>query len=127
MTPIRDARLRPLWIGGALAVLAYSISADTAARAADPEYIGTWGRDAAHCTVGQDLAGAPLIVTPMGYDQHEAHCIFTSVWRGRGVWKVSALCAVDGGRQADAFTMRIDGNMLTIARGPSEQQLQRCE
>ncbi|MFN3868957.1 MAG: hypothetical protein ACK4MF_07830 [Hyphomicrobiaceae bacterium] len=98
----------------------------TVAAAAEPAYAGTWGIDAAQCKVPQDRQGAPMIVTAKGYDQHEAHCTFTSVKRSGQGWAVAAECSVESDKQKDAFTLSVVGDTLTIAHGKQKQKLKRC-
>ena len=47
-------------------LLALLCAANAPARAADAEYIGTWGNDAAHCAIPQDQEGAPCVFGPGG-------------------------------------------------------------
>jgi hypothetical protein len=42
-------------------------------------YVGTWGTNAAQCRVDQSRQNAPLVLGRSRYDQHEAHCTFSSV------------------------------------------------
>ncbi len=96
------------------------------ALAAEPAYVGTWGVSAAQCKVPQDRQGAPMIVTAKGYDQHEAHCTFASVKRSGDGWKVKAACSVEGDKQSDAFTLKVDGDVMTIRHGSSARAYKRC-
>ncbi|MBU2581816.1 MAG: hypothetical protein KJ622_08870 [Alphaproteobacteria bacterium] len=103
------------------------ISANNFALAAEPAYVGTWGTDAAQCSVPQDQQGAPMAISAAGYDQHEAHCEFKTVSGQAPTWKVSALCSVEGDRQEAAFTLTVDGNQLMVADAYGSQTLMKCE
>ncbi len=96
------------------------------AQAAAPGYVGTWGVDANQCQKAQDAPGAPIVFTANGYDQHEAHCTFTSIAPSANGWKINANCTVEGTMQTDAFTLETDDDELIITRGESMLRLKRC-
>jgi hypothetical protein len=103
-----------------------ALIAGAPANAAQPAYVGTWGKTAAQCKVPQELANAPMILKAKGYDQHEAHCTFTSVKKSAQVWKVAAACSVQGDKQKDAFTLKVASNKLTMSRGKAASTFVRC-
>lgn len=109
-----------------IAIFTVALALATAVSAAEPAYVGTWGRDAAQCKVPQDREGAPTILAARRYDSHEAHCAFNSVKKSAGAWKVNARCSVEGDRQTDTFTLRVSGDTLTMTRGKTSQTLIRC-
>lgn len=94
-------------------LLALLCAANAPARAADAEYIGTWGDDAAHCAIPQDLEGAPYIFGPGGYGQHEAHCTFEKITPKGSMWSLAAACPVEGDTQPQDFTLSVSGGKLT--------------
>jgi hypothetical protein len=117
----------PTIILAGFAVCAASWLGISAAHAADAAYTGTWSADLAKCKVPQDQTEAPMIVTKNGYDQHEAHCTFKSVKEaGKGEWKVSGSCSVEGDRQAMDETFTVSGNTLSIGGEGASQDLLRC-
>ena len=99
------------------------------AHAAGPAYVGTWGNDTAQCKVPQEQEGAPLIITAKGYDQHEAHCTFTSVKKKGSAWKVRANCSVEGDSQKDILLLRVTGDVLlfTVGNHKFSNTLTRCK
>ena len=99
------------------------------AHAADPAYVGTWGTDAAQCKVPQEQEGAPMIITAMGYDQHEAHCTFGSVMKKGSAWKARANCSVEGDSQKEILLLRVTGDvlLLTVGNRKSSNTLTRCK
>lgn len=112
--------------GSLLVALALAVPANTA-QAAGASFTGTWSADLAKCKTPQDDREAPMIVTKSGYDQHEAHCTFKSVKEvGKGEWKVSGTCSVEGDRQAMDETFTVSGNTLSIGGEGTSQDLLRC-
>lgn len=110
-------------IGTALMVAAMTAPA----LAADPQFVGTWGKDKAQCKLAQEVAGAPVIFTAKGYDRHETHCAFTSIKpSGRGAWKIVADCKVEGSSQKDTFALAVRGATLHWSHGKSSTKLIRC-
>jgi len=99
---------------GCVLVLAVAGAAFEPAAAQSPAYVGTWAVKAAHCRLGQDKQNAPLIMRRRGYDQHEAHCRFTSVRQQGAGWRVQASCSVEGDKQKHAFTLSVAGSRLTL-------------
>ena len=99
------------------------------ARAADPAYVGTWGTNAAQCKVPQDQEGAPMIITAKGYDQHEAHCAFSSVKKKGQRWKIAAKCSVEGDSQKNILLLGVTGDVLlfTVGNHKSSNTLTRCK
>ena len=96
------------------------------ALAAEPAYVGTWGVSAAQCKIPQDRQGAPMVMRAKGYDQHEAHCNFTSVKKTGAAWKVAAACSVEGDKQRDAFTLKVVDDTLTLTRDGIARTYKRC-
>ena len=96
------------------------------ALAQTPAYVGTWASDPAQCRVGQEEENAPMIVRRDGYDQHEAHCRFTSIAPKGATWSVKARCTVEGNSVNLDLTLAVSGDRLTVRdeRGPSTYQ--RC-
>lgn len=112
---------------GAAALAAAGATAEAApAGSANPGYIGTWSADPAKCKLSQDVQGAPMILRRKRYDQHEAHCAFKSVRRSSNAWWVSALCQVEGSKQTDRFTLRLNGDTLIMAHGKNAISMKRC-
>lgn len=105
---------------------AMALSVAWPAHAANPAYVGTWGISAAQCRLGQDVQGAPLVMRAKGFDQHEAHCAFTSVKRSGNGWNVRAACAVEGDKQAHRYTLKVAGDVLTMTQGGVSRSYQRC-
>jgi hypothetical protein len=111
--------------GMALAAAAALFS--TAAQAQSPAYVGTWASNPLQCVIDQSLQAAPLILSAKRYDQHEAHCDFTSVKKIAGnAWRARARCSVEGDRSRSVMTMAVKGNMLTIRDGGIARTLMRC-
>jgi hypothetical protein len=100
--------------------------AATPALARSPAYVGTWASEPAQCRVGQEEQNAPMIMRRDGYDQHEAHCKFTSVSPKGAAWRVRARCVAEGNKTTINLTLAVTGNRLTVRdeRGPSTYQ--RC-
>ncbi len=98
-----------------------------AAAAASSGFAGTWGDDAAQCAVAQDEQNAPMILTEKGFDQHEAHCAFTSVEAVEKSWKVAAKCSVEGDEQSTEFTLSVDGDKLTMGDEGGTHDMMRCK
>jgi hypothetical protein len=109
-----------------LAFVALTVIATTTADAAGPAYVGTWGVSAAQCQVPQDQQGAPMIVTRKGYDQNETHCKFTSVRKSGDVWRIAAMCSVQGDRQKHAFALKSDGATLIMTEKQRPRAFIRC-
>jgi|GEM_PF-3254855 len=111
----------------AVASIAEPIASSDTAKPAAISFAGTWGSDAAQCAVPQDMQGAPMILTEVGYDQHEAHCSFTKVTpSGDGQWKVEGTCSVEGDEQTMAWDMSVAGDTLSISEGGYTNALKRC-
>ena len=77
-------------------------------------YVGKWASKPDQCQVDQSLENAPLIVAQRRFDQYETHCEFTSVQPERASWRVQARCSLQGDRTTLRFTLRVEGNQLTI-------------
>lgn len=107
-------------------VVAALFAASGATVAAEPAYVGTWGVDAAQCRKPQDVQGAPMIVRRDGYDQHEAHCAFTSVKNAGSGWSVVAACSVEGDKQRHTFKLAVAGGRLVMDEGGSVSRFIRC-
>ncbi len=98
-----------------------------AARAGDAAYTGTWGTNAAHCAIPQDQEGAPYVINPRGYDQHEAHCTFTRIAPKGGAWTIAAECTVEGDTQPQDITLTVSGGKLTWTDLTGTTQMVRCK
>ena len=99
------------------------------AQAADPTYVGTWGIDAAQCKVPQEQEGAPMIITANGYDQHEAHCTFTSAKTEGLLSIIAADCSVEGDSQNVSLELEVTGDVLILGRSTTKaaRKLVRCK
>ena len=110
----------------ALAVLVLMGAASGMAAAPGPGYAGTWAAKRGHCRFGQ-TSGAPADLGRNRYDQHEAHCTFTSVRApGAGRWRVKARCSVEGDTQSHDFALMVTGNTLTVQDKQGTRVLRRC-
>lgn len=90
-------------------------------------YVGTWGTNAAQCRVDQSRQNAPLVLGRSRYDQHEAHCTFSSVRKtGASSWQIGARCSVEGDRQSHTFNISVEGNSLMLADRYGSRRLVRC-
>jgi hypothetical protein len=57
------------------------------------------------------------------YDQHEAHCTFTSVAEtAPNAWRIEGACSVEGDEQQATWDLTVDGDTMTD--GP--QRYVRC-
>ena len=102
------------WAATAICALAAGFAMAGAARSESLPFIGKWATQPRQCSLPQDDENAPMIVTPKGYDRHEAHCKFTSV-RKRGTgWAVKESCAVEGDEQTVDETWTVANGHLTI-------------
>lgn len=98
----------------------------TTAQAADPTFVGTWGKDAAQCAISQEVQGAPIIYSKNGYDQHEAHCSFKTITGDGNKWNITAVCSVEGDEQTDKFSIVVKENTLTTINEVGSYALIRC-
>jgi len=107
---------------------AVTMLASGEALAQTPSYVGKWASNPVQCLLDQSVMGAPMILASKRYDQHEAHCIFTSVKKtGKASWQVRSRCTVEGSRAANNFTLAVDGNNLTMREaGGGARTLIRC-
>lgn len=106
----------------AVPLVAFAGSAQAA-----PAYVGTWASSPAQCKLGQSAENAPVVMKPKGYDQHEAHCTFTSViTTARDTWRVKGTCTVEGDKQSLSMTLSVKGDVLTM-RDTGIRRLQRCK
>ncbi len=96
------------------------------ASAQAPAYVGTWGQNQAQCRVDQSLEGAPMIMKRDRYDQHETHCVFTSVRKQGARWAVRSRCDVQGDRQNANFTLSVTDDRLTMRDERGARTFQRC-
>lgn len=88
-----------------------------------PAFVGTWAADAAGCAVLQEQMGAPHVFAADRYDQHEAHCTFTTVNQtGPNAWHIEGACSVEGDEQQASWDLIVDGDTMTD--GP--QRYVRC-
>ncbi len=108
-------------------LLVFYSAATPSVRAADAAYTGTWGTNAAHCEIPQDQEGAPYVIRPRGYDQHEAHCTFTRITPKSGAWTIEAECTVEGDTQPQEFTLSVSGGKLTWTDATGTTQMIRCK
>ena len=109
-----------------LLLAATMLLATTPTLAAEPAYVGTWGVSAKQCKIRQDLQGAPMVIRPKGYDQHEAHCDFKTVKKTGAAWNVVAACSVEGDQQKDAFTLKVVDDTLILTQGKIARTYRRC-
>jgi hypothetical protein len=99
--------------------------AGPASSASVPAYVGTWAADAAGCGVPQEQMGAPHVFAADRYDQHEAHCTFTSANQtAPNAWRIEGACSVEGDEQQATWDLVVDGDSMTMA--PNPQRLVRC-
>lgn len=96
------------------------------ARAQTPAYVGTWGQNQAQCRIDQSLEGAPMVMKRDRYDQHETHCVFTSVRKQGARWAVRSRCDVQGDRQSANFTLSVTEDRLTMRDERGARTFQRC-
>ena len=105
-------------------------SADTPAAATvagEPAYIGTWAEDSAQCSKPQDVQDAPMIMSKDRFDQHEAHCEFTSVSGNGNEWKVTSKCSVEGDEQPYEFGMSVADKNLAMVDDAGSHVYSKCE
>jgi hypothetical protein len=102
-------------------------AADAAPAAGEPAYIGTWADDPAQCSKPQDSDDAPMVITKDRFDQHEAHCEFTSVNGNANEWKVSSKCSVEGDEQVYEFGMSVADKSLAMVDDAGTHIYSRCE
>jgi hypothetical protein len=121
-TPLAQVSLR----SAALSVLTLSAFLAAPALAETAAYVGTWSTDAAQCNTPQEQDGAPMVVAPDRYDQHETHCTFTSVEGAAPDWKIKADCSVEGNTQPAEFGFTVSGDTLTITDAAGARDLLRC-
>lgn len=89
-----------------------------------PVFAGTWAVTASQCSLPQESDNAPYVFTAEGFDQHEAHCTFSSVVPlAENEFRVGATCTVEGDEQSTAFDLKRDGDTLRIGDG---ELLTRC-
>ena len=100
--------------------------AATPALAQSPAYVGTGASEPAQCRVGQEEENAPMIMRRDGYDQHEAHCKFTSVSAKGAAWTVRARCMVEGSNVDTKLTLAVTGDRLTVRDEHGPSTYQRC-
>ncbi len=86
-------------------------------------YVGSWASESAQCKNGQEVEEAPLILKAKRYDQHEAHCTFSSVTKSGAAWNVKARCQVEGSMQNASFKIAVSGDTLTM----DGRTLKRCK
>lgn len=108
------------------AVAAAAILAALPARAEEPAYVGTWSGDLEQCKAPQEKQGAPMVIAKDRYDQHEAHCVFSSIEGTAPDWKIKADCTVEGSTQAMEFAFTVSGDTLTITDDTGTQDLLKC-
>jgi hypothetical protein len=114
------SRFRRLHIAAIVGVIATPVLAQS------PAYVGTWASGAAQCRVGQEEENAPMVMRRDGYDQHEAHCKFTSVAAKGAEWSVKARCLVEGNNMNINFTLAVAGDRLTLRDERGTSSYQRC-
>jgi len=111
-------------VAAAVVSLAFTIASGPA-HAAD--YAGTWAADLAKCKSPQESADAPLVLSPKGYDQHEAHCTFSGLkLSGAGEWAGKAACSVEGDSQSFDVKLTVSGDTLTLTEDGASRDLLRC-
>ncbi|MGH1419394.1 MAG: hypothetical protein ACRBCJ_11105 [Hyphomicrobiaceae bacterium] len=95
-------------------------------QAADPAFVGTWGKDIAQCAISQEVQGAPIVYSKDGYDQHEAHCKFKTINQDANKWNITAACSVEGDEQTEKFTIVVKDTTLTTINEYGKYVLIRC-
>jgi hypothetical protein len=123
---LKSSRLPALAAAWLVAVPALAQDQEPAATP-PPAYVGTWAYDAAQCKTPQEEQGAPLVIAADRYDQHEAHCEFTSVTGAAPEWKIAADCTVEGSAQPLEFSLKASGDTLTMADDTGARDLVRCK
>ncbi len=98
-----------------------------AAAAGEPAYIGTWADDPAQCSKAQDTEDAPMVISKDRFDQHEAHCEFTSVSGNGNEWKVTSKCSVEGDEQVYEFGMSVADKSLAMVDDAGTHIYAKCE
>jgi hypothetical protein len=93
----------------------------------EPAYVGTWADDPAQCGKAQDTDEAPMVITKDRFDQHEAHCEFTSVSGNANEWKVTSKCSVEGDEQVYEFGMSVADKTLAMVDDAGTHIYSRCE
>ena len=105
-----------------LAVACIALGA-SAAEAAQPAYVGKWGKDPAQCQRGQEIMNAPMLITKNGYDSHEVHCQFSSIKKSGKTWTMKTSCSVEGDKQTGKMTLSVSGKYLIV---DGRFKMQRC-
>jgi hypothetical protein len=118
---------RRVCAGLVAALAAVGLFAGAAAARMEP-YVGIWAVQPSQCGVGQDKQDAPLVLGRRTYDQHEAHCRFTSIRKLGPRWRAYASCSVEGNKQRHAFTFTVAGDRLTVLEeGRPAVTYRRCK
>jgi nucleoid-associated protein YgaU len=97
------------------------------ATAGEPAYIGTWADSADQCGKPQDVQDAPMIISKDRFDQHEAHCEFTSISGNGNEWKVTSKCTVEGDEQPYEFGMSVADKSLAMVDDAGTHIYAKCE
>jgi hypothetical protein len=104
-----------------------SVAPAIASASPAPAYVGTWGVDLAQCKNPQDIMEAPMQMAADRFDQHEAHCTFTTITEtAPGAWKVTQACTVEGDESTGDMTFSVEGDTLTLDPGSLARKLVRC-
>lgn len=102
-------------------------TAQAAAAASDPAYVGTWAENPGQCANAQDSEDAPMVFTKDRFDQHEAHCTFTRTSNNANEWKVTSECSVEGDSQVYEFGMSVADKQLAMVDDAGTHLYARCE
>jgi nucleoid-associated protein YgaU len=97
------------------------------AAAGEPAYIGTWADNPDQCSKPQDVQDAPMIISKDRFDQHEAHCEFTSISGNGNEWKVTSKCTVEGDEQPYEFGMSVADKSLAMVDDAGTHVYAKCE
>jgi hypothetical protein len=92
----------------------------------EPAYIGTWAEDSAQCSKPQDVQDAPMVISKDRFDQHEAHCEFTSISGNGNEWKVASKCSVEGDEQPYEFGMSVADKNLAMVDDAGSHVYTKC-
>ncbi|MGE0595408.1 MAG: hypothetical protein AB7P07_03535 [Hyphomonadaceae bacterium] len=115
------APLRFFLVAGALALAACERTPGAGAevtRGDGPAFVGAWAADEAGCRVPQEQMGAPHLFTAEGYNQHEAHCTFTSVEEsGANAWRIAGDCTIEGDEQTATWDLAVEDDRMTMTPG----------
>jgi len=95
---------------------------------AEPTFAGAWSADVKNCRVPQEMENAPMLISPKGYDQHEAHCTFLNLVKSGRNYQAATKCSVQGDSQTGTITMVMqDRNTMSLSLdGGPLAKMRRC-